>query len=194
MSLDPSTFADLLRADAVRSIGILRRCGWWEVWVRVGQTKAQSAAEPIHRTPGGMHQWATFEAAYDFVRDQGYRGTVEVDDAIESASDRANPDLAAAPDTTEPPAGAPSGRTHRLRAGNAPGQGREKRPLAADADHAAEEVHGRTPQDDHQEYSPAAQWSPSHHPAGDSTGAQRAARLIWCSPTRTLMVLKPLGA
>lgn len=102
MSLDPSTFADLLRADAVRSIGILRRCGWWEVWVRVGQTKAQSAAEPIHRTPGGMHQWATFEAAYDFVRDQGYRGTVEVDDAIESASDRANPDLAAAPDTTEP--------------------------------------------------------------------------------------------
>jgi hypothetical protein len=63
---------------------------------------AESSPEPIHATRGGMRQWVSFEAAYTFVRDQGYRGTVEVDDAIESASDRANADLAAAPDTTEP--------------------------------------------------------------------------------------------
>ena len=101
MSLDPSTFAALLDAGAVRSIGILRRCGSWEVWVRVGQTLAESSSEPIHTAPGGVRQWAAFEAAYTFVRDQGYRGTVEVDDAIGSATDRVQAGLAAAPDTTE---------------------------------------------------------------------------------------------
>jgi hypothetical protein len=102
MSIDPSTLAALLRASAVRSIGIVHRCELWEVWVRVGQTLAESSSEPIHHTGGEMCQWASFEAAYAFVRDQGYRGTVEVDDAMESASDRATADLAAAPYTTEP--------------------------------------------------------------------------------------------
>jgi hypothetical protein len=105
MSLDPSTLAALLSAGAVRSIGIVRRCAWWEVWVRVGQTLAESSSEPIHTAPGGVRQWAAFEAAYTFVRDQGYRGTVEVDDAvgsaIGSAPDRANAGQAATPYTTE---------------------------------------------------------------------------------------------
>jgi hypothetical protein len=101
MSLSPSTFAELLHAGAVRSIGIVRRCGVWEVWVRVGQTLAESSSEPIRTTQDGRRQWDTFDAAYAFVRDRGYRGTVEVDDAIESASDRANPSLVAASDTTE---------------------------------------------------------------------------------------------
>lgn len=107
MSLDPSTLAALLSAGAVRSIGIVRRCAWWEVWVRVGQTLAESSSEPIHTAPGGVRQWATFEAAYTCVRDQGYRGTVEVDDAvgsgIGSAPDRANAGRAVAPDATESP-------------------------------------------------------------------------------------------
>ncbi|WP_295443984.1 hypothetical protein, partial [uncultured Thiodictyon sp.] len=102
MSLDPTTFAALLRAGAVRSIGIVRRGERWEVWVRVGQTSAESSAEPIQTTPGGVRQWVSFEAAYTFVRDQGYRGTVAVDDAIESASERAHAGLAAATDTTAP--------------------------------------------------------------------------------------------
>ena len=98
MSLDPSTFAALLRAAAVRSIGIVHRCELWEVWVHVGQTLAESSPEPIHTTRGELRQWSTFDAAYAFVRERGYRGTVEVDDAIESASDHANAALAAAPE------------------------------------------------------------------------------------------------
>lgn len=126
MSLDPTTFAALLRAGAVRSIGIVRRCGLWEVWVRVGQTLAESSSEPIQTTPGGTRQWVTFEAAYVFVRDQGYRGTVEVDDAIESASDRANAGLAAGTDTTDEPLPAPQEATQSASGPETPQLKREK--------------------------------------------------------------------
>ena len=90
MSLDPATFAALSSTGAVRSIGIVHRGARWEVWVRVGKTLAESASAPIHTTGGDLRQWSTFDAAYGFVREQGYRGTVEVDDASESASDQAS--------------------------------------------------------------------------------------------------------
>ena len=86
-SLDPSTFAALSSAAAVRGVGIVHRCAHWEVWVRVGETLAESRSHPIHTTPGERHQWSSIDAAYTFVRNQGYRGTVEVDDAIAGAGD-----------------------------------------------------------------------------------------------------------
>lgn len=97
MSLDSSAFAALSSAAAVRSVGIVHRGEQWEVWVRVGQTLAESTSHPIHTTSGERHQWSSIDAAYAFVRNQGYRGTVEVDDAIAAAGDGAGAALAATP-------------------------------------------------------------------------------------------------
>ncbi len=97
LSLDPSTFAALSSAAAVRGVGIVHRGEQWEVWVRVGQTLAESTSHPIHTAPGERHHWSSIDAAYAFVRNQGYRGTVEVDDAIAAAGDSVGAALAAPP-------------------------------------------------------------------------------------------------
>jgi len=110
VSLDPAAFADLLSTGAVRCIGIVHRRARWEVWVRVGKTLAESASAPIHTTGGDLRQWSTFDAAYGFVREQGYRGTVEVDDASESVSDQASAAPAApAPEPLPAPQAAVAG-------------------------------------------------------------------------------------
>jgi hypothetical protein len=103
LSLDPSTFAALSSAAAVRSVGIVHRGEQWEVWVRVGQTLAESASHPIHTTPGERHHWSSIDAAYAFVRNQGYRGTVEVDDAIAAAGVGAGAALATTPEPLPAP-------------------------------------------------------------------------------------------
>lgn len=77
----------------VRSVGIVNRsdphaprwdlAGEFEVWIGVGPSKADAGGEPL-TLDGEPWCFDTLSIAYDYVRQAGYRGTVEVDDAPRS--------------------------------------------------------------------------------------------------------------
>ena len=77
----------LLRANAVRRIAIVQRRGLFEIWVHAGPSLAESGSEALFTTRGDLRQWSSLGAAYRFIREQGYIGTVEVDDATEPADE-----------------------------------------------------------------------------------------------------------
>lgn len=78
-------FVSSIMDNLVRSAAVVqRRAGHWEVWAHCGPTLADASSDRVCPAPNVL-DFFSLEGAYGFIRQAGYRGTVEVDDSQEVA-------------------------------------------------------------------------------------------------------------
>lgn len=81
-------FALLVSAGAIESVTIYRDSvnedAGWSVWAygEYGRTRGVPAGrEYVEAARGGMRTWASLDTAYRWIREQGWKGTVQIDES-----------------------------------------------------------------------------------------------------------------